>query len=429
MKIRPSIRLYFLIAMLVTGVGSITVMTVSAVNYFFSGMDVAMTGFLRSQAMEIPLGDGNTPTQIDDLTIAAKWEDLPQIIREYIDYNSLIPNQLFKKVDGIPVLSPPKFGYIAMKVVVEDKVRYVSLTLTNMDDDGDLFHEEVPPFMYIVFTGVGAIFVFAAVLFLVQKKIATPVEQLRNWARDLDKDQLTQPVPNFYYSELNSLAELIQSSLSSVQESLEREQRFLGYASHELRTPIAVTRTNSELLRKMISKGIPPEKQLAVLDRIERAGFTMTDLTETLLWLNRKEGKSLPSKQVRVGELTQQVESELHYLLQGKTVEVRVVTDESELVLPEGLCRIVITNLIRNAFQHTQNGEVEIHQKGAQLSIINRNLEAQTQQNDLGFGLGLELTKRLMEQSGWRYACTSTDSCWRSTIVFLPGESLKKDDV
>ncbi|WP_244225164.1 histidine kinase dimerization/phospho-acceptor domain-containing protein [Vibrio aquaticus] len=62
---------------------------------------------------------------------------------------------------------------------------------------------------------------------------------------------------------------------------------FLGYASHELRTPIAVTRNNSELLCKMISKGIPSEKQLVVLDRIERAGFTMTDLTETLLWLNQ----------------------------------------------------------------------------------------------------------------------------------------------
>lgn len=418
MKIRPSIRLYFLIAMLVTGVGSITVMTVSAVNYFFSGMDIAMTGFLRSQAMEIPLAEGNTPRQIDDLTIAASWQDLPPIIQDNIDYSALAPNQLIKKVDGIPVLSPPKFGYFAMKVEAEGKVRYVSLSLSHMDDDGDLFHEEVPPFMYIVFTGVGACFVFAAVLFLVQKKISTPVEQLRSWAKDLDKDQLTQPVPNFHYSELNSLAELIQSSLSSVQQSLEREQRFLGYASHELRTPIAVTRTNSELLRKMISKGIAADKLIEVLDRIERAGLTMTDLTETLLWLNRQEGKSLPSKRIRVGELTRQVESELHYLLHGKMVEVNVSTDESELALPESLCRIVMTNLIRNAFQHTQNGEVEITQKGCQLSIVNHNLDAQAEPDDLGFGLGLELTKRLIEQSGWRYLSTSSDNCWRSTVIF-----------
>ncbi|WP_435806497.1 histidine kinase dimerization/phospho-acceptor domain-containing protein [Shewanella psychromarinicola] len=34
----------------------------------------------------------------------------------------------------------------------------------------------------------------------------------------------------------------------------------LGYASHELRTPIAVIRTNSELLQKLIHKGASPEK-------------------------------------------------------------------------------------------------------------------------------------------------------------------------
>ncbi|MGR5413099.1 sensor histidine kinase [Vibrio astriarenae] len=422
MKIRPSIRLYFLLAMLFTGIGSITVMTVSAVNYFFSGMDIAMTGLLRSQAMEIPLGENDTPRKINELTIAAKWEDLPQVIQDNIEYDALVPNQLLKNVDGIPVLSPPKFGYFAMKVEDSGNVRYVSISLKHMDDKGDLPHEEVPPFMYIVFTGIGAIVVFAAVLLFVQRKIATPVEQLRGWAKDLNKDQLTRPVPNFHYSELNSLAELIQSSLSSVQEGLEREQRFLGYASHELRTPIAVTRTNSELLRKMITKGIPSEKQLAVLDRIERAGFTMTDLTETLLWLNRQEGKSLPSKAVLIGELTKQIESELHYLLQGKSVEVNVNTDGTELMLPEGLCRIVVTNLIRNAFQHTQSGVVEIVQKGCKLSIVNHNLDAHSEPNDLGFGLGLELTERLIKQSMWEYFSGKKDNCWRSTVVFEPSK-------
>ncbi|MEF1230904.1 HAMP domain-containing sensor histidine kinase, partial [Vibrio fortis] len=190
------------------------------------------------------------------------------------------------------------------------------------------------------------------------------------------------------------------SSLSSVQESLEREQRFLGYASHELRTPIAVTRTNSELLRKMITKQLPAEKQLEVLDRIERAGFTMTDLTETLLWLNRQEGKSLPSYPVSLGKSIQQIVGELGYLLQGKSVEVTTTVDQTTLELPEGLCRIVISNLIRNAFQHTENGIVEIAQAGDTLSIVNRNTEPKIGRDDLGFGLGLELTQRLIAQYG-----------------------------
>jgi len=218
---------------------------------------------------------------------------------------------------------------------------------------------------------------------------------------------------------------LIQSSLGSVQESLEREQRFLGYASHELRTPIAVVRTNSELLRKMISKGITPEKQIAVLDRIERAGFTMTDLTETLLWLNRQEGKSLPSKRIHVGALTRQVESELHYLLKGKPVDVNVSIDDSELELPEGLCRIVITNLIRNAFQHTQNGDVDIVLMNNQLTIASRDSDKDVEREELGFGLGLELTKRLIEQYGWEYFSYNKGNCWQSKVIFESTECQK----
>ncbi|MGF1681279.1 sensor histidine kinase [Photobacterium minamisatsumaniensis] len=416
MKIRPSIRIYFLAAMLFTGTATIGVLTVTAVNYFFSGMDMAMTEFLRLQATGLPLGENNAPLQLDDVTIAEKWEDLPRQIQENLNPDELMSNELLKKIDGVPVISKPKAGYFAMKVEADGKVRYISLLLLHMDSD-EYFKDELPPFFYIIITGFAAIVFFAVVLMAVQRKISSPVERLRDWAKSLDKEQLTQPVPNFHYSELNSLAELIKSSLSSVQESLEREQRFLGYASHELRTPIAVTRTNAELLRKMITEEIAPEKQLAVLDRIERAGFTMTYLTETLLWLNRQEGKSLPSHSFVVGELVQQIESDLHYLLQSKEVEVHVSVDESELVLPEGLCRIVMANLIRNAFQHTQQGKVEIEQLGNRFSIVNHSYNSPHEQDDLGFGLGLELTQRLITQYGWQYQTIKSNDGWRVDVV------------
>ncbi|MGL6261529.1 sensor histidine kinase [Vibrio sp. WXL210] len=423
MKIRPSIRLYFLVAMLVTGIGIISVMTVTAVNYFISGMDVAMKGFFRSQAIEVSLGVNEQAVSIDDMTIAATWQDLPQVIRDRFDRQSLTANELVKEIDGTPILSPPEFGYFLMKVETEKGVRYVSLVLHHAEDDP--FSQDVPPFLYIILTGIAAIVVFALALMVVQRNISTPVEQLKDWAKGLDKEQLTQPIPNFHYSELNTLASLVQSSLASVQQSLEREQRFLGYASHELRTPIAVTRTNSELLRKMISKQIATEKQLAVLDRIERAGFTMTDLTETLLWLNRREGRMLTSQPVAIGGLIEQIESELHYLLEGKSVTVTTRVDEDVIELPQGLCRIVITNLIRNAFQHTQSGQVEITQQGSHLVIANHNDGLGHERDDLGFGLGLELTQRLIAQYGWGYQVAESEQGWRVDVEFSAEKPLK----
>lgn len=417
MKIRPSIRLYFLVAMLFVGSATIGVLTITGIHYFFAGLDTAMTEFMRAQATELPLGENDAPVQFDDVTLAAKWEDLPIEIQQNLNPEELIPNELLKRIDGVPIISEPEAGYFAMKVIVDGETRYISLLLKQMDMN-DKFENEPPPFIYIIFIGLGAIVFFFIALILVQRKIASPVEELKDWAKALDKEQLTQPVPNFHYSELNALGELIKSSLSSVQESLEREQRFLGYASHELRTPIAVTRTNSELLRKMITKQLPAEKQLEVLDRIERAGFTMTDLTETLLWLNRQEGKSLPSYPVSLGKSIQQIVGELGYLLQGKSVEVTTTVDQTTLELPEGLCRIVISNLIRNAFQHTENGIVEIAQAGDTLSIVNRNTEPKIGRDDLGFGLGLELTQRLIAQYGWTYQTQQSPEGWRVDVTF-----------
>ncbi|GDY24731.1 hypothetical protein AHAT_06210 [Agarivorans sp. Toyoura001] len=83
-----------------------------------------------------------------------------------------------------------------------------------------------------------------------------------------------------------------------------------------------------------------------------------------------------------------------------------------------GLCRIVISNLNRNAFQHTYSGEVKIEQQQEKLVIINHNLSDDTHNDDLSFGLGLELTERLMKQYGWYYLNHATTNGRRVEVHF-----------
>ncbi|NRF30320.1 sensor histidine kinase [Vibrio coralliilyticus] len=413
MKIRRSLRLYFLFAMLLTGSLTIIAMSGVAVSYFFSGLDMAMTGFMRTQAYQVELTD-NTPVKINDLTVARRWQDLPQPIQDNLNPNELVLNEVLKKVVGVPLIESPKAGYFAMKMEHKGDVRYASVLFL----DNEFSPGEMPQFIYIVFVAIAAILAFSLILIAFIRSVSTPVEELKDWAKSLDKEKLSQPIPGFDYSELNTLAEIIRSSLSCVQEGLEREQRFLGYASHELRTPIAVTRTNSELLKKMILKKLDEDKQLEVLERIERAGYTMTDLTETLLWLNRQEDKTLPFSDLVIGDLITQIDHELEYLLQGKEVKVSIKVDATQYSLPHGLCRIIITNLVRNAFQHTYQGEVIIEQSGSRLVITNHNVSQGDGEDELGFGLGLELTERLISQYGWYYDNSATNSGRRVELHF-----------
>lgn len=193
---------------------------------------------------------------------------------------------------------------------------------------------------------------------------------------------------------------------------------YLAAASSAI-TPCIAEPTNAELLRKMIAKGINTKKQLEVIDRIERASLTMTDLTETLLWLNRQSDKSIPIKSISIGVMSEQLLQELNNLLKGKAVQVNIENDQTKHQLSEALCQIVFTNLIRNTLQHTHEGVITIKQSKASLTIINQNLTKDDATESLGFGLGLELTERLVEHYGWQYKNEITDKGHYVEINFI----------
>ncbi|GGB77127.1 sensor histidine kinase [Shewanella inventionis] len=417
MKIIPSIRLYVLLAMLVTGIGTILILSALSLHYFIAGMDSSLRVSMYAQGQQQNVSDAK-PYQFESFTVASRWQDLPENVRQVMLEPPTELNVLHKTIIGGNLITPPDAGYFTMKVAYGTETRFVSMVFDR--NKVGAFKRSGPPYFLMIFiTAVLGIVAFSVVLIWVMRRVTLPVDRLKNWAKGLNTQQLEQTTPDFHYSELNTLASIIKSSLSKVQESLAREQQFLSYASHELRTPIAVVRTNTELLQKMISKGATTDKQAQVVSRIERAGITMTDLTETLLWLTRQEEKSLPLNEVHLGQLIRQLVQDLRYLTHGKNIEINIATDESIQLLPNTLCRIIMTNLIRNAFQHTQEGLVTIEQAGHQVVIINQCDSYASSNEDLGFGLGLELTTRLISQYHWQYQNIETNRGRKVSIDFI----------
>jgi signal transduction histidine kinase len=145
---------------------------------------------------------------------------------------------------------------------------------------------------------------------------------------------------------------LIQTSLCSVQQSFEREHRFLRHTSHELRTPISIIRNNIELAHKIKNSSDHDwsTKLVQIIDRIDRASLNMQHLTETLLWLSRDALEPLPEQKIDLDPLIRQLADEMRYLLSSKAVELELSTEHCKVTLPEIAARIVLGNLIRNAF-------------------------------------------------------------------------------
>ena len=438
MKIMPSIRLYVLLSMLLTGGAIIWGLSALSSYYFISGLDIStrnsMLAFAYQQENDKQftfITPGADVIQKQQRTITygliKNWENLPPIFQNTYTPSDLVLDKFYKHLEKTSLFTPPKTGSFIIKIMKDNEIHYATLIISNGNKKISSI-SDLNNFVVINLTALAVITLFTLILLFVMRQVTLPVKRLKDWAKNLKNQQLSDEIPDFHYSELNILGSLIRDSLGSVQESLEREKKFLGYASHELRTPIAVSHSNSELLKRLIENGCSSEKQLQVLARIFRANLTMTSLTETLLWLNRREGKELVAQDLQLGVLTEQLVNELKYLIEGKVITLNIETDHSSCELPEGVCRIIVSNLIRNAFQHTIEGSVSIKQEGCRLCVINQNNLSTEKINvfekdgvgkgNLGFGLGLSLTKRIIEQYQWQYDSSDIDGGKSVTVIF-----------
>ena len=429
MKIRPSLRLYFFISIVLLGSTMTIGFSLLSVNYFISGLDKGIKSVMRELAKSPDVADGN-PQHLLGFTIASRWQDTPSIIQTRFETPPIMVGELQKIKDQDSVfLMPENIYFILLYTNPEGEKRYISRVMLDKDRPAtSISGQPIKHFYWIFFTALAAIALFAFLLTMIMSKIAKPVESLKNWAKSLNQDNIKNPLPDFTYNELNILATLIQDSLASAQKSLNREQRFLSYASHELRTPISVIRSNVDLLKRLSEKAPLGDKQELTLQRIERAGLTMSDLTDTLLWLSREEEQTTTPESINLHEKIKQLCNELSYLLNAKEVEVKISGDTCNHPITATACHIVLSNLIRNAYQHTQQGQVTITQQGSRITIINSTsdsssrtlaeVETDTKQTALGYGLGLQLSEKIINRQGWLYQVKECQGHYHVTVDF-----------
>ncbi len=375
--------------------------------YFERGLESAAesTMLMEARSFEIEyLKDKNTPlpSSYNMLFFIDNWDKAPAFYRQTIPINELEVGQ-FTDAEYTPN------GEEEWK-----DSRYLITYWHKLPDQRDLFlvtdfkanlltEEEQHAFdnMFVrIFYFIGSF--LALMLFAVwfyNRRINKHTQHLSLWAESITLDNIQNAPPNFRYKELNDIAQQLQLSYEKNADLLDREHQFLRHASHELRTPIAITKANLELLNKV---GIPATLAPS-FERISRANNNMQQLTETLLWLSRDTAATPNIKAIDLSALCEETLEELAYLLEGK--EVQLVRDfaltQDQIPLPETPLKIVLSNLIRNAFQYTYEGKISISLSDKTLIIENIDHGTQAYDTDNSFGLGLMLVKKICERLQW----------------------------
>ncbi len=425
MKKQLSLKLSVALAFLFLGIVIVLAYSAISRHFFILGMDNIVSANMDQAAKSyidtLPTETRQHRNEFSGYIMSHDWSQQPSLIQQSFSEPKQ-ENQLYKYIIA-PWFSRPEKIYFLISLNINGEHLYIS-KISTVDEVSGLIHANIKQSKKLLFIiSSGIILALALVTWLMLRRISQPVSQLAQWTHSLNSKTLNDLPPDFYYPELNEMASLIRTSLSSAQQSLEREERFLSFASHELRTPISVVRNNIELLAKLKqSSTISPEPKFdQIIDRIDRASLTMKNLSETLLWLSRDDNDDLSRQSLALNEITEQLVDESRYLLTDKMISVSVSTKlDSFIVQPEHPVRIVLGNLIRNAFQHTQQGEISIIQTDNTITIINEHDEGDDyRSNELGFGLGLQLISQLTEKLGWGYSITNDQQQYQVVISFL----------
>ncbi|MGJ4857376.1 ATP-binding protein [Labrys sp. KB_33_2] len=200
----------------------------------------------------------------------------------------------------------------------------------------------------------------------------------------------TMPIPvTGVPSEVLPLVAAMNRALSRLQQTLERQRRFISDAAHELRTPLAALTLQIGNLRPL-ARG----KELNTrLDDLEAGARRATHLTNQMLQLARLESGASGQQRtpVDLGALAEACVADLEpiakagglHLSLRRNSEVPLAGDTRQL-------RTLLTNLIENALHYTQPGgevTVETIDEGRGIRIT-----------DTGPGLDPDLLGRVFER-------------------------------
>lgn len=304
-------------------------------------------------------------------------------------------------------------GYdVAIKQI--DKVRYYILY-----DDTDFETLEYHLMMYLL---VAVVIIFWLTLWYglwFSKKVIEPVTSLAARIKTLKPESSTAYlVQDYTNDEVGILALEFDAYRERLQALIQREREFTGNASHELRTPLAIIMAAAEslLLRPELGNDIKPR-----LERIQRSARDMAERLDMLLSLarspvNSKESLDKTELEAMVGQLIDD-----HAGLLAKEVRVvRTIRGNPSINAPGPIVSMLMSNLIKNAFTYTRQGEVTITldeqsfwvtDTGEGIApdevaqVFKRGYRGVSSE---GSGLGLAIAKRICEHYGWQLRI---DSC------------------
>lgn len=199
----------------------------------------------------------------------------------------------------------------------------------------------------------------------------------------------------------------VNALLKQNTEIYENQKEFIGNASHELQTPLAIVTNKIELFLE--DENLDSE-QAKNITEIYQIIHRLIRLNKSLLLLSKIDNNQyFDNKKVSINTTVYKIKEELHEFISNKNIQI-TITETTELFIEIDpiLITVLIGNLFKNAiFHNIENGKINIEIDTDRFSISNStnkpaldqkvifNRFHKSKTNSGGTGLGLAIVKAI----------------------------------
>jgi two-component system, OmpR family, sensor kinase len=222
--------------------------------------------------------------------------------------------------------------------------------------------------------GPVALILTAAAGWMLAGAALRPVERMRKEAAaiSVSEPERRLPVPKTG-DELARLATTLNEMLERLQESFDRERRFVDDASHELRTPLGVLKAELDLA---VARERSPKDMEETIRRASEEANRLARLAQDLLVLSRSRGGQIPvhREEVDLREVLEDACRDHRERARAAGVELRVRAPRDRVRVDPARLRQAVENLVDNSLRHVPPGgtievDAEIDDAGVSVSV------------------------------------------------------------
>jgi len=272
----------------------------------------------------------------------------------------------------------------------------------------------------------------------------SPVDEIINTIHQITADNLSLRVkiPDTK-DEIKRLADTFNGMLEKLDRSFSMERQFAEDMSHELKTPLSIIKGEMEVTLKKLRSA--REYEVVLKSSIEEVN-RITKLVENLLTLAKLSSKVavVTKTEIDLKVLLEQVLRDFKTVFDKKQVKIEYLLGKNiKVTANEAQIRRLFINLLDNALKYTDSkgtvriilkkeknkAVVNISDTGIGISrkdlshIFQRYYRVTTAKEKSGFGLGLSISKAIVEANSGRISAQSAlnkGSTFKAVFPLLP---------